>query len=218
MRQWLLSRGDHEFVAELEWLEGVVNVAPKITVTPTFEGPPLSPGGRTTVELQIYQEDYLLTKATKLFLSHKGADKSMVREYFSILKMLGFDPWLDEDAMAWGTNLERGILQGFKDSCAAIFFITPHFKDEGYLATEIDYAIKEKRDKGDKFAIIAVRFRDSKGNKGDVPELLTPYVYGDPKSHLKALSGILKGIPLHVGPVTWKPTRSTAAPVRCGMW
>jgi hypothetical protein len=129
----------------------------------------------------------------------------MVREYFNVLKRLGFDPWLDEDAMAWGHNLERGLLQGFEDSCAAIFFITPDFKDENYLATEIDYAIRQKRAKNDRFAIIAIRFTDTDGNKGDVPDLLKTYVFGEPKSDLEALDGILKAIPIHVGPVTWRP-------------
>jgi hypothetical protein len=44
-----------------------------------------------------------------------------------MLQELGFDSWLDEEAMSAGTELERGILRGFKDSCAALFFITPNF-------------------------------------------------------------------------------------------
>jgi hypothetical protein len=57
----------------------------------------------------------------KIFLSHKGADKPRIRNYHDTLKLLGFDPWLDEDAMTAGTNLQRGILQGMADSCAAVF-------------------------------------------------------------------------------------------------
>jgi hypothetical protein len=50
--------------------------------------------------------------------------------------------------MAAGVELDRGILQGFNDSCAAVFFVTPRFKDENYLATEVNYAMIEKRKKG----------------------------------------------------------------------
>ena len=57
----------------------------------------------------------------KIFLSHKGADKPMVREFKKTLEELGFDPWLDEDAMTAGTELERAILQGFKN------FALPYF-------------------------------------------------------------------------------------------
>jgi hypothetical protein len=72
----------------------------------------------------------------RIFLSHKGFNKPLVREFATTLSMLGFEPWLDEDAMPAGTNLERGILKGFVDSCAAVFFVTPEFKDEDFLATQ----------------------------------------------------------------------------------
>ena len=58
-----------------------------------------------------------------------------------------------------GSELERAILQGFKDSCAAVFFVTPSFQDEAYLATEVNYAIQEKREKGDRFSIVTLVFR-----------------------------------------------------------
>lgn len=59
----------------------------------------------------------------KIFLSHKSEDKtSIVRDYKQTLQILGFEPWIDEDAMVAGTRLERGILQGFKESCAVFFY------------------------------------------------------------------------------------------------
>jgi hypothetical protein len=70
---------------------------------------------------------------TKIFLSHKGSDKIPVRRFKDTLKLLGFDPWLDEDAMPAGTNLQRGVLDGFEKSCAAVFFITPAFKASNTL-------------------------------------------------------------------------------------
>jgi hypothetical protein len=107
----------------------------------------------------------------KIFLSHKGFNKPLVREFATTLSLLGFDPWLDEDAMVAGTNLERGILKGFADSCAAVFFVTPEFKDEAFLATEVDYAIQEKRKKGGRFSIITLVFGEGAA-KGNVPGLL----------------------------------------------
>jgi hypothetical protein len=96
----------------------------------------------------------------KIFLSHKSVDKPLVREYHRILQLLGFEPWLDEDTMFAGAELERALLQGFKDSCAAVFFVTPNFSDENFLATEVNYAIAEKRNKGDRFAIITLAFSE----------------------------------------------------------
>ncbi|MFX8445244.1 toll/interleukin-1 receptor domain-containing protein, partial [Acinetobacter baumannii] len=88
----------------------------------------------------------------KIFLSHKSADKTLLRDYAKTLEGLGFQPWLDEDAMHAGVNLERGLLDGFEQSCAVVFFITENFLDKDYLATEVDYAIRQKRAKGDRFS------------------------------------------------------------------
>lgn len=139
---------------------------------------------------------------TKLFLSHKGIDKPRVREYFHTLKLLGFDPWLDEDAMTAGTNLERGILKGMEESCAAIFFVTTSYRDEKYLGAEVDYAIQQKRAKADQFEIITLVLQDG-GQKGEVPRLLQPYVWKEPANDLEALRDILKALPLKVGAVRW---------------
>lgn len=143
-------------------------------------------------------------KKMKIFLSHKGADKPLVRLYKQTLEVLGFEVWLDEDAMPAGTVLHRGILQGFKDSCAAIFFITPNYKDEGFLEAEVNYAIKEKMEKKNKFAIITLVFSDNEGNKGEVPELLKTYVWKQPSNDLEALQEIIKALPVKLGDVCYK--------------
>jgi hypothetical protein len=106
--------------------------------------------------------------------------------------------------MPAGTHLERGLLKGMQDSCGAVFFITPSFKDEGYLATEVDYAIKEKRKKGDKFAIVTLQFVDNNGEVGKIPELLEPYVWKKPKTHLEALREIIRALPIKVGDLDWR--------------
>ncbi len=133
----------------------------------------------------------------KIFLSHKSEDKvRLVRDYKQTLQLLGFDPWIDEDAMTAGTKLERGILQGFKDSCAVVFFITENFKDEDFLATEIDYALKRTREDKN-FAIITIVF----GNDLNIPDLLRPYVWKNVENQLGGLREILKALPISVGPV-----------------
>jgi hypothetical protein len=119
-----------------------------------------------------------------------------VREFFHTLKALQLKPWLDEDAMVAGEPFERSLLKGTKDSYAAIFFITPDFHDENYLATEVDYAISEKRTKGDNFSIISLQFRDDKGSVGVIPELLKRFVWKSPSSQLEALREILKALPV----------------------
>jgi TIR domain len=138
----------------------------------------------------------------KIFLSHTGADKPLVRQFKGTLSYLGFDPWMDEDVVA-GMEVERAILQGFKDSCAAVFFVTPRFKDENYLRTEVNYAIDQRRLKGERFAIITLVFEED-GQKGDIPELLKYYVWKEPKSPLEALRAILEALPVKLGEVSWR--------------
>ncbi|MEZ7693704.1 toll/interleukin-1 receptor domain-containing protein [Neisseria sp. 27098_8_139] len=139
----------------------------------------------------------------KIFLSHKSINKDKVRNFKTILELLGFSPWLDEEAMSAGANLERSLHSGMVDSCAAIFFITPDYKDEKYLATEIDYAISRKR-QDEKFSIITLVFSDENGEKGVVPNLLQPYVWKEPANDLLALAEILKALPLEVGDIRFK--------------
>lgn len=142
-----------------------------------------------------------VSDSKKVFLSHKGDDKAMVLDFKETLAQLGFDPWLDDHAMPAGTTLERGLAKGMEESCGVVFFITPSFKDEGFLETEINYAIQEKREKGDKFAIITLQFQ---GPDGEIPRLLKPYVWKKPKSHLEALREIIWALPIEITGVDWK--------------
>jgi TIR domain len=134
----------------------------------------------------------------KIFLSHKGVDKEMVRRFERLLSELGFDPWLDDDAMPAGAQPDRAIQKGFKDSCAAVFFVTPNFKDETWLATEIEYARTEKREKGEGFAIITLCLSKD-GQEGDVPGLLRHFIYKKPKHEMEAMLEIIRALPIKAG-------------------
>jgi hypothetical protein len=140
-------------------------------------------------------------KEIKIFLSHKTVDKPLVYRYFHALRRLGFDPWLDESNLPVGANLERGILRGFEESCAAVFFITESFIDEKYLAAEVDYAIMQKRQKDKKFAIITLRYSKA----APVPGLLLPYIYKDVANDLEGFESLIAALPIELGPPRWRP-------------
>jgi TIR domain len=148
--------------------------------------------------------DVSINDSMRIFLSHKGLDKKFVTDFKETLQLLGYDPWIDEDAMPAGTPLERGLLKGMQDSCGAIFFITPLFEDKGYLATEVNYAIREKREKDDKFAIVTLQFADGDGNIGTIPELLKEFVWKTPKTDLEAFREIIRALPIKVGSIDWR--------------
>jgi len=185
-----IEREDEAISAAGLEMEGVVRV-------PRFRE-------NTFVRFAITREGVLMSRHRKVFLSHKGKNKPDVREFAETLRALGFDPWLDEDAMPAGQELERALLKGMKESCAAVFFITPDFKDEKYLAAEINYAIAEARERPEQFRIIPLLFKDENGNQGDIPDLLKTYKCVEPSGDLDALRAILKALPLAVGPVEWR--------------
>jgi hypothetical protein len=203
-RQSFLADGStpahQQFADSVSWIERVLIVEPVHSSALDDRG-----RSRSRLEFSIYREDYLLNKKSRLFLSHRGADKPMVRRFYSTLKLLGFDPWLDEEDIAGGAELHRALQQGMKDSCAAIFFITPQFTDEKYLRGELNLAVQEKTEKGDRFTILALAMKDDKGEKGSVPDLLHQWVWKEPENELQALSDIIRAIPIQVGPPSWKP-------------
>lgn len=154
-------------------------------------------------EWRRYQETLEMEKPKEIFLSHKSADKGLVREVGRTLAAIGFSPWLDEDKMKAGANLERSIREGFVTSCAAVFFVTPSFSDEGYLATEIDYALAEMRAKGDRFAIITLLLRGVDGSVGTVPAMIQQYVWKSVEP-VEVVRTIVEALPVKMEQVVWR--------------
>ena len=150
------------------------------------------------------------TESKRIFLSHKGTDKSMVIDFKDTLDLLSYKPWVDDAAMPAGTELERGLLKGMEESCAAVFFITPSFVDEGFLQTEINYAIRAKRKKGGRFAIITLRFSIGDSDTTAIPDLLQTYVWKTPSSQLEALREIIRALPVAPGRVEWRSNLADA--------
>lgn len=136
---------------------------------------------------------------TRIFLSHKSANKPLVEKYHKVLAELGYSPWLDEREMPAGRVLNREIPAGINKSCAVVFFITEDFKDEKFLADEIDYAKIRKSNQGEKFAIITLKFSDS----ADVPELLKKYVWKEVNNDLDGLYEIIRALPIKLAPAHW---------------
>jgi len=154
-------------------------------------------------ERRYYEEALEMEKPKEIFLSHKSADKFLVREVGRTLAAIGFAPWLDEDKMKAGANLERSLREGFSTSCAAVFFVTPNFSDEGYLATEIDYALAEKREKGDRFAIITLLLRGEGGLVGTVPKMIKQYVWKAVEP-VEVVRTIVEALPIKMERVVWR--------------
>jgi hypothetical protein len=153
--------------------------------------------GRRRRQARIFFEiskDDMTLQCKRLFLSHKSIDKELVRKIAHALQLSGYEPWLDENEMPAGSHLERSVSQAFKESLGSVFFITKSFSDAKYLASEIDYAIREKRER-DEFAIIPIRLTDAEqANPPPVPDLLGTYVWKDVGTGLEAFIEIMKAL------------------------
>ncbi|MCY7674920.1 toll/interleukin-1 receptor domain-containing protein [Bacillus safensis] len=191
-----LLKTTHSEFNDINWLKGVIKAAP-ILDNDINTGAP-------TISFHILKEDIILNFPQKIFLSHKGIDKPVVREYHNLLKELGFKPWLDEDAMTAGEALHRALLKGMQDSCAAVFFVTPNYVDDGYLEQEIDYAISEKMNKRERFSIITLSLPNEQGKRGQISSMLKRYVWKTPDSHLEGFREIIRALPISSGVKTWR--------------
>lgn len=154
------------------------------------------PNPKSYISLTISQDEAREAMPKRIFLSHKSANKPLVREYALALKELGLDPWLDEEAMPAGVKLHRALLRGMEESCAAVFFITPDYQDTDFLEIEIDAAVARKMEMKDDFSIIALQIQDG-NSKGTMPDLLKSYVWKTigVDEQLKGLREILKALP-----------------------
>lgn len=194
----LLSKSITE-IPYISWMTGIAS--PNIEVD--YDAEPFNNNNKTT-RVRLIMTPESIKKPEKIFLSHKGVDKPRVREYKTALEIVGFQTWLDDDAMAAGVVLERELSKGFEDSCAAVFFVTKNFQDKEYLSTEIDYAMREKRKKENNFSIITLLLQDSCEEKVIIPDLLKTYTWKSPKSDMEGFCEIIKALPLKIQTINWK--------------
>jgi hypothetical protein len=184
------------------WIRGCVNIEPEITDR-THSGYGKS-SEETIIVLRFIREVVQLSQEVRIFLSHKGANKPLVSRFYDVLKELGFDPWLDREDIVAGDTVHRELLSGMKASCAAVLFITPEFRDEKYLAHEVNLAMNELTSRAGRFRIISLALEDDSGDRGNVPPILHTLAYKEPKSELEALRDILRALPIAVGKPTWR--------------
>jgi hypothetical protein len=104
--------------------------------------------------------------------------------------------------MPAGTTLDRAILEGMKQSCAAVFFLTPNFEDSRFLSQEIDYAIMVHQERPNSFSIVHILLDHT--DEANVPELLRRFVVKRVNSDIEALIEIIRGLPIKPGPPVWR--------------
>jgi hypothetical protein len=78
----------------------------------------------------------------KVFLAHSNRDKAAVREIFSLLKIDGFQPWLDEESLVPGQQWELEVKNAVLNSDVFVVFLSKNsVSRKGYFNKEIAYAL-----------------------------------------------------------------------------
>ena len=119
----------------------------------------------------------LRVENSRIFLSHKGVNKPFVTKVDAALRMIGLRTWFDQDDLAAGDTLVRGVDSAFADCSAAVFFISSDYVDSGVIGKEIDRAIHEAAIRNDSFRIIPLVLAQHGGTDDRVPRPLKTLVW-----------------------------------------
>ena len=98
----------------------------------------------------------------QIFLAHSSEDKVAVRDIYHLLKLDGFNPWLDEVSLVPGQDWEREIKLAVQASQAIAVFLSRNSMDrDGYIHKELSLALEyaERKREGVIF-IIPIRLDD----------------------------------------------------------
>lgn len=97
-----------------------------------------------------------LEKRLSVFLCHASEDKARVRELYTRLRLDGFHPWLDSEALVPGDDWEARIRHDIQKCDTVLVCLTNLLiRKSGFVQTEIDFALEAaaKRDDGERYLI-----------------------------------------------------------------
>lgn len=131
---------------------------------------------------------------SRIFLSHKGANKPLIEKVDKALRLLGLKTWFDRDDLAAGDSLVRGVDNAFAECSAAVFFLSGQFADAGVIQREINRAIHEQAMRADGFRVIPIVLAQHGGSDDRVPAPLKTLVWKT-VDDIDIVPTILKALP-----------------------
>ena len=153
-------------------------------------------GGLAVAQLMIAwaQKRRRTMENSRIFLSHKGANKPLIEKVDQALRLVGLKTWFDRDDLAAGDALVRGVDNAFVGCSAAVFFLSGQFADAGVIQREIDRAIHEQAMRPDGFRIIPIVLAQHDGSDDKVPAPLKTLVWKT-VDDIDVVPTILKALP-----------------------
>jgi hypothetical protein len=135
-----------------------------------------------------------IVENSRIFLSHKGANKPLIEKVDQALRLLGLKTWFDRDDLAAGDSLLRGVDNAFAECSAAVFFLSGQFADNGVIQREVDRAIHEQAMRATGFRVIPIVLAQHGGSDERVPNPLRTLVWKT-VDDIDIVPTILKALP-----------------------
>jgi hypothetical protein len=111
----------------------------------------------------------------RVFLSHAGADKGVVRRIAGALRNAGHDPWLDEDEdeVPAGESIPAAVERGLRDADFVVVCLSQAAASRGWVEAERDASVMQQFGERTE-RILPVRLQEV-----DPPRLLAQMAYAD---------------------------------------
>lgn len=111
-------------------------------------------------------------KQYDVFISHANADKSSyVDDLYMVLRKLGISIFYDSDALSWGDEWKKVILDGTNTSEFAIIVISENFFDREWTERELHEFLKRQNEDGQKIVLPLLHNITMNDLKAKYPEL-----------------------------------------------
>lgn len=82
------------------------------------------------------------TQPISVFLSHHSADKPAIRQLATALTRRGLLPWLDEDRLSLGVDIDQQLTQAIRAGVVTVVLLTPDSLASGWVDQELRLAME----------------------------------------------------------------------------
>ena len=99
---------------------------------------------KVTFALSLFLAGLLLNRVARVFLSHAGPDKLVVRRIAAALRAAGHDTWVDEDDILVGESIPAAVERGLHDADFVILCMSRVAAERGWIEAERDATLMQQ--------------------------------------------------------------------------
>lgn len=148
----------------------------------------------------------------RVFLSHAGPDKPIVRRLADALRAAGHEPWLDEERIVVGDSLPASVERGLREADFVVLCLSREAAARGWVEAERDAALMQQlREK--RARILPVRLEEV-----EPPYLIAQLAYVDlfpgEEAFRQGVERLARSIDAHVARARGSQAPGAAPPAR----